>query len=372
MNNGAASKSEDLFGVNPKKARWETVYRGAVAQFGGGAEGQFNPELELRLRIIRRMLGLDPLIWSDKVLAQLSRGHQGDNANSGFNRIKNKGDLKLDLPTASMLAGVVNYILTVEPLWPSRPSEDQKAQVIAWIEADGDLSTDRFLASDLYGDVLAMTRKLSSLVEMNDYGADPSVLRQNAHEEILRWLTAPYDVALQRRLVVQPTGVRQAGTTRFGSEMAAFGAPRDWLPVEFDPGDRIEYGLPARPKSPSKGWLVTIRDCRPEQVGENAPYVWSEGWDEVIRWFPGGPFDLPSGLEIRVPTSGGNRVMDVPGLFHLFLFVEPAASTTLVDLLQPGDGAPSVNSYLGFAGAVDEIAKTNPIEVYASSYLVPG
>ena len=365
MNNGNGSNPEDLFGEDFKNDRWETAYRLVTKRFGKGQESRFDPQFELRLRIIRLMLELDPQIWSDKVFARLTRGHEGENATSRFNRIKKKGDLKVDANMAAMFAGVVSYILAVEPVWSSRPTDRQLAEIIVWLETDGEAAIGDFLAADLNQDILAMTQHLSHLLDVNQYGADRNAARARTHQEILDQLTAPYDVATRRRLGIQPSGRRESTTTRFGSEMEAFGAPRDWLPLEFRPGDRIEYGLPGKSPAPSKGWLATIRDS----AAAGAGYVWEHDWDQVIRWFPGGSFAMPSGLEMRVPTTYANVVTDIPGQFHVFLFIEPAASTYLAKVLRPINGVPSIDGYLALSRDIEALQEMQ-VSVYASSYLV--
>lgn len=365
MNNGHAPISEDLFGEEFIRDRWEAVYRLATRRFGKGQASQFNPEMELRLLIIRRMLELDPQIWSDKIFARLTRGHEGENATARFNRIKNKGDLKVDANMAAMLAGVVSYILTVEPVWSSRPTDRQLAEIIGWLEAVDDTSVGDFLATDFSHDILRMARRLSQLLEVNQYGSDWNLARTRTHKEILDRLTAPYGVASRRRLGIQLSGVREASATRFGSELEAPGAPRDWLPLQFRPGARIEYGLPGRSQAAAQGWLVTIRDSGAVEGG----HVWDHDWSQVIRWFPGGPFAIPSGVEMRAPTTRVNAVIDVPGHFHVFLFLEPADSSYLSEIFKPFDGVPSVSGYLALARNIEGL-KERQISVYASSYLI--
>ena len=352
--------------------RWGNIHRLAVERFGAGAQRLSRPDFTVRLQLIRDALGMTATIWPDNCIAHIMYGGDQGKAAIALSKIK-KTTSKLDEASAAMLAGLVNHILAGEPLRNSAVSLEQRAEVVLWIENAPARQSEEFEARDLHGDILVMAAKLHRVVEASGFGLQGPAYDAAVHEQMMRHLTSPADHASRsQRLEIQRRrrGPVIPGRRRFGAELAPSGNPREWSPLEFEPGAIIEYGLSIRAAAPLKGWLVTVRDGM-KGVGAQAETVWSAGWDNTLRWFAS-PFPLSPGTEIAAPTTEANVVIPMPGLFHVFLLTEPAPSKALSSVLgdRPGElSGPDAAAYLKLLHDLPGLGDLG-VNIYASSYRV--
>lgn len=380
------------------QARRQAIHKKAIEHCGGNAfHERVVQDLGLKLTIAQNFLRLDRTYWYPKWIAHVVYGGlRPEDATSTLNPII-RGKKPLSATAASMLAQWVNYFLDVPDAGVARPEQTSSPEKEASLDrrSNEDIRSDRtraiwewidagapmegwMTAADFGGDLLSFTRKLGRLAR-NEGISDPSVNAEAAiHDRIVEALTEPMQVAdWHRRLVIQPYRELpvERERTRFGAELSAGGDPRTWAAKEFNQGEAIEYGTPSAPTVPSRGWLVTIRDPRPSDPhGDrfSGKWIWEESWDNIIRWLE--PFRLPSGTPVRAPTGSRNIVQPLPGLYRVFMFVEPEDARIVEDCLAQdkaeSSSIPDASAYLGLTAVIVQLKEHPALTVHTGSYFV--
>jgi hypothetical protein len=359
-------------------AYWASVHAIARDIAWHGYEKRRVRDFPLRLRIMRTLFGLSDDVWKDADFARALFGGSDNAAAIRFNKFK-QASTNLDETEASLVACLINYFLD-DPARPrARPTPAQLLDISQWI-AKAIRQPDRMSAEAVAGDIFAFTRKLTGLIanEAKLDGAAVDAGRQAAtHDLLMGVLLRPLDFASwERRLIIQHPRPRFAAgdRSRFGAEQRAGTDPRSWQPVELDIGKPIEYGLPLRLAEPMQAWLVTIRDPWPEIDGMRDPagtWLWDAGWENVIRWIPS-PFPLQAGEEVAAPSTDRNLLLDMPGLFRVFLFVEPLGSPALARAIGREDwaSAPDEADYFRLLDELPSLGPQHRLTLYTGSYLV--
>jgi hypothetical protein len=381
----ATSKSSDLFYGDFDRAQLARIHNVAHELFGGGVRPTELFDLPVKLSLVRTVFRLAPLIWDDSTISHVILGGDKSNASAKFSRIK-YGAARIDELAASMLAALINYIVTEEPQCDEEFTIAQRGEVLDWILALGAKPGPWLRASDVMGDTLKLASKLFDLADAHRYSLRGHQMRVDAQDCIVEYLLAPIDMAeREQRLIIQQPRARVAGRSRFGATQIPGAHPRHWKPLELTPGTVIEIGIPRRAPTPSTGWLVTLRNAVRANAGESgespSAWVWNEGWENTMRWLP--KFDLPADAVIAAPLGGGDTIMPLAGHYQVFLFVEPAESTVLTKcLLESGHSGtsqlPSDSGYMSLANALVSALQNNKpsplagsgIKVYTSSYTV--
>jgi hypothetical protein len=370
------------------KSYWHAVHEAARRSALQGYEKRMMPDMSLRIHVIRTLLHIPTDVWSGKALGHAMFGGDPQRASERYNKFK-QGKTTTDETEASMLASLVNCFLNerpvVEPLALRSkasgardfPTLAERLQIADWVLA-GVEHPDRLTAPELTGDIFAFTRKLHAMVaqqsavegERIDPASEAAV-----HDLLMSALSDLVTVSdWDHRLVIQHPRERSPGMGlgRFGAEQKIGTDPRKWQPVELLNGRPIEYGVPVKPAIPSQGWLVTVRDPWPvvdglrEREGE---WVWKVGWDNIVRWLPS-PFLLDADADIAAPTSNANTLLNVKGLFRVFMLTEPQGSPVIRNIVDDATDLLNEASYFRLNGALDELRKASDVNIYTGSYLV--
>lgn len=379
-----ASSGVDLMHSDADRSRLARIHNVAHERFGGGVSRSDVSDLPLKLSLLRATLRLAPSIWDDQAISHIMYGGDRGNASAKFSRVK-YGTARLDEFGASMLAALVNYIVSVQPFCDEQVTLEQRGGVLDWVlEFDGK-GGPWLTANDVTGDTLQLASKLLRLTEAHKYELRDPQTCVDAQDCIIEYLRAPIDmVERDQRLVIQRPRAHGAAGVRFGATQVPGAHPRQWGPLDLKAGEVVEIGIPRRARIPSTGWLLTMRNAAPDRSAFGVPssgWVWEEGWENTMRWLP--RFPLPANETIVVPPATGHAIVAMPGLYQVFLFVEPAESRVLADFLLDPSGptagdVPFDAGYLRLASALlsalvnkrqSPLADTG-IKVYASSYRV--
>lgn len=379
-----ASRNADLMHSDADREVLARIHNVAHERFGRGVSRSDVFDLPLKLSLLRATLRLAPSIWDDQAISHIMYGGDRGNASAKFSRIK-YGEARLDEFGASMLAAMINYIVSVQPICDEHVSLEQRGDILTWVLQPDGSGGPWVTANDVTGDSLQFVSALLRMAEAHDYQPRDPRTRMDAQDCIIEYLKAPIDMAERdQRLVIQRPRTRGATGVRFGAAQVPGAHPRQWGPLELKAGELVEIGIPRRAREPSTGWLLTIRNAVPASVTAEVPasgWVWEEGWANTMRWLPS--FPLPADTTIIAPPATGHSIVAMPGLFQVFLFVEPAESTFLAKRLLDPSGPPPIDvpcdaGYLRLAGALlSALAnkRTSPlagtgIKVYTSSYTV--
>lgn len=379
----------EAFAIFCDKSYWNRVHEKARRSVLKGYETKRMPDMALRIRIIRTMLNIPTEIWSGKALGHAMFG--GDNpqlASERYNKFK-QNTTATDEVEASMLASLINCFIDERPEVAEAvarkkgdPPQDfpklaERLQLADWVMG-GVEHPDRMTAPELTGDLFAFTRKLCAMVaqQLAVEGEPVDSAGEATVHDLL--MVALFDLVTaadwNHRLLIQHPRERSIGMGlgRFGAEQTIGTDPRKWQPIELVSGRPIEYGLAFKSDAPLQGWLVTVRDPWPVIDGHReyqGEWVWNAGWENVVRWLPS-PFDIPANTEIAAPTSSANTLLDVKGLFRVFLLTEPKGSLAIRTLLGGEADTLSEASYFRLNGALDELRDASGVDIYTGCYLV--
>jgi hypothetical protein len=379
-----ASCDVDLMHSDADRNVLNGIYRVAHERFGGGASRSDVFDLPLKLNLLRAALRLAPSVWDDQAISHIMYGGDRGNASAKFSRIK-YGDARLDEFGASMLAALINYIVLKSPECNEQVTLEQRGEILHWVLGFDGTGGPWLTANDVTGDALQFVSALMLAADAHEYRLRDAQTLFDSQDCIIEYLKAPIDMAERdQRLVIQRPRTRGTTGVRFGAAQVPGAHPRQWPPLELKAGDVVEIGIPRRTREPSTGWLLTVRNAVPPSAAAEVPatgWVWKEGWANTVRWLP--RFPLPADTAIMAPPADGHTIVAMPGLYQVFLFVEPAESTFMTKRLLDPSGPPPLDvpcdaGYLRLAGTLLAALvnkRTSPlagtgIKVYTSSYAV--
>jgi hypothetical protein len=197
-----ASRSADLMHSDADRDALARIHNVAHERFGRGVSRSDVFDLPLKLNLLRATLRLAPSIWDDQAISHIMYGGDRSNASAKFSRIK-YGEARLDEFGASMLAAMINYVVSVQPFCDEQVTLEQRGNVLEWVLQFDGTGGPWLTANDVTGDALRFVSTLLRVAEAHDYQPRLAILDAT---ELGRGVAAVATVHDVRDRLVVPNG----------------------------------------------------------------------------------------------------------------------------------------------------------------------